>query len=155
VPRLCEVYPGICLTTEEANAIQFVFQVTQKDLRSSLMMAGYCRNMPVYRIKEWYKSVHSVGYFLLRPLSNSKCSAVYISNKVLHTYLYSTYIHTYRYQQLEKKFSVKYRDKIPTHPNELASAILEEEEPRRLKIFKPTDLTTRFSQTLFHRFANM
>jgi hypothetical protein len=25
--------------------IQFVFQVTQKDLRSSLMMAGYCRNM--------------------------------------------------------------------------------------------------------------
>jgi hypothetical protein len=26
------------------------------DLRSSLMMAGYCRNMyePVYRIKEWY-----------------------------------------------------------------------------------------------------
>jgi hypothetical protein len=35
--------------------IRFVFQVTQKDLRSSLMMAGYCRNMyePVYRIKEW------------------------------------------------------------------------------------------------------
>jgi hypothetical protein len=24
---------------------QFVYQVTQKDLRSSLMMAGYCRNM--------------------------------------------------------------------------------------------------------------
>jgi hypothetical protein len=23
----------------------FVFQVTQKDIRSSLMMAGYCRNM--------------------------------------------------------------------------------------------------------------
>jgi hypothetical protein len=36
--------------------IRFVFQVTQKDLRSSLMMAGYCRNMneSVYRIKEWY-----------------------------------------------------------------------------------------------------
>jgi hypothetical protein len=35
------------------------------DPRSSLMMADYCRNMwePVYRIKEWYKSVHSVGYF--------------------------------------------------------------------------------------------
>jgi hypothetical protein len=45
--------------------IRFVFQVTQKDLRRSLMMASYCRNMwePVYRIKEWYKSVHSVGYF--------------------------------------------------------------------------------------------
>jgi hypothetical protein len=25
--------------------IRFAFQVTQKDLRSSLMMAGYCRNM--------------------------------------------------------------------------------------------------------------
>jgi len=43
------------------------------------------------------------------------------------------------------KFSVKYRDKTTTHPNELVSALLEEEEPRRLKIFKPTDLTTRFS----------
>jgi hypothetical protein len=28
------------------------------------------------------------------------------------------------------KFSVKYRDKITTHPNELASTLLEEEEPR-------------------------
>jgi hypothetical protein len=37
--------------------IGFVFKITQKDLRSSLMMAGYCRNMkePVYRIKDWYK----------------------------------------------------------------------------------------------------
>jgi hypothetical protein len=36
--------------------IRFVFQAIQKDLRSSLMMAGYCRNMQkaVYRIKEWY-----------------------------------------------------------------------------------------------------
>jgi hypothetical protein len=25
--------------------IRFIFKVTQKDLRSSLMMAGYCRNM--------------------------------------------------------------------------------------------------------------
>jgi hypothetical protein len=34
------------------------------DPRSSLMMAGYCQNMwePVYRIKEWYKSVLIVGY---------------------------------------------------------------------------------------------
>jgi hypothetical protein len=41
------------------------------------------------------------------------------------------------------KFSVKYRDKITTHPNELASTLLEEEEPRRLERFKPTDLKTR------------
>jgi hypothetical protein len=40
--------------------------------------------------------------------------------------------------------SIKYRDKITTHPNELASTLLEKEENRRLKIFKPTDLSTRF-----------
>jgi hypothetical protein len=42
---------------------------------------------------------------------------------------------------------VKYRDKIITRSNELASILLEEEEPSRLKRFKPTDGTTtrRFS----------
>jgi hypothetical protein len=29
--------------------------------------------------------------------------------------------------------------------DELAATLLEEEEPRRVKRFKPTDLTTRFS----------
>jgi len=43
------------------------------------------------------------------------------------------------------KFSVKYRDKITTHPNKPASTLLEKEELRRLKRFKPTDLTTRIS----------
>jgi hypothetical protein len=43
------------------------------------------------------------------------------------------------------KFSVKHRDNITTHTNELASTLLEEEEPRKLKRFKPTDLATRFS----------
>jgi hypothetical protein len=43
------------------------------------------------------------------------------------------------------KFSVKYRDKITARPDKLESTLLEGEEPRRLKIFKPTDLTTRFS----------
>jgi hypothetical protein len=32
---------------------------------------------------------------------------------------------------------VKYKDKITTHPNEPASTLLEEEEPRRLKRFNP------------------
>jgi hypothetical protein len=31
------------------------------------------------------------------------------------------------------KCSFKYRDKITTHSNELASTLLEEEEPKRLK----------------------
>jgi hypothetical protein len=44
-----------------------------------------------------------------------------------------------------KKFSVKYGDKITTHPNELASTVLEEAEPRRQKRLKSTDLRTRFS----------
>jgi hypothetical protein len=42
-------------------------------------------------------------------------------------------------------FSTKYREKLITHPKELTPALLEEEEPRRLKRFKPTELTTRFS----------
>jgi hypothetical protein len=43
------------------------------------------------------------------------------------------------------KFMIKYTDKITTHPNELSSTLLEEEQPRSLKGFKPTDLTTKFS----------
>jgi len=42
-------------------------------------------------------------------------------------------------------FSTKYREKLITHPNELIPAVLEEEGPRRLKRFKPTDLAIRFS----------
>jgi hypothetical protein len=53
------------VTTHYISPIQFVFQVTQDDLRSYLMMTGYYRNMyePTHRIKEWYKSVHIVGLF--------------------------------------------------------------------------------------------
>jgi hypothetical protein len=65
---------------------------------------------------------------------------IYTANKVLHVDLK---VPTLRDEMT--KFSVKYRDKIITHSNELASTLLEKEEPRRLKRFKPTDLTTRFS----------
>jgi len=58
----------------------------------------------------------------------------FISNKLLYTDLKGPTIR-----------EVQYRDKIITHPNELASTLLEEEESRRLKGFKPTDLSTRFS----------
>jgi hypothetical protein len=64
----------------------------------------------------------------------------YISNEVLHTDLKVPTV-----GEEITKFSVRYRDKITTHPNELASTVLEKEEPRRLKRFKPTDLTARFS----------
>jgi hypothetical protein len=43
------------------------------------------------------------------------------------------------------KLNVKLRNKITTHPTELTSTLLEEEEPRIMKRFKSTDLTTRFS----------
>jgi hypothetical protein len=51
-----------------------------------------------------------------------------IPNKILRTGLK---IQTIREEIT--KFSVKYRDEITTHTNELASTLLEEEEPRRLK----------------------
>jgi hypothetical protein len=64
----------------------------------------------------------------------------YIYNKVLHADLKVPII-----REEITKFSVKYRDKITTHTNEIASTLLEEEELRRLKKFKPTVLTTRFT----------
>jgi len=62
----------------------------------------------------------------------------YISNKVIHADLKVPTI-----REEVTKFIVKYRHKI-THPKDMASTLLEE-EPRRLKRFKPTYLTTRFS----------
>jgi hypothetical protein len=37
------------------------------------------------------------------------------------------------------------KEEITTHPNVLSTTLLKEEKHRRLKRFKPTDLTTRFS----------
>jgi hypothetical protein len=64
----------------------------------------------------------------------------YISNEVLQTDLKVPTV-----REEITKFKVNYRDKITTHPNEIASTLLEEEEPRKLKRFKAIDLTTRFS----------
>jgi hypothetical protein len=72
-----------------------------------------------------------------------------VSNKVLHADLKAPTI-----REEITKFSVKYRNKIKTHPTKLASTLLEEEH-RRLKRFKPTDLTTRFSLISSHRYVNI
>jgi hypothetical protein len=58
-------HAGHVTTRYDITPIRFVFQVTQEDLRSSLILAGYCRNIqePIHRIKEWYKSVHFVRLF--------------------------------------------------------------------------------------------
>jgi hypothetical protein len=65
---------------------------------------------------------------------------MFIPNKILHTDLKVPTI-----REEITKFSVTDKDKITTHRNELASTLLAEEESRRLKRFKPTDLTNRFS----------
>jgi hypothetical protein len=52
----------------------------------------------------------------------------YIPNKFLHTDLKALTV-----REEMTKFSIKYRDKITTQPNELVSTLLEKEEPRRLK----------------------
>jgi len=64
----------------------------------------------------------------------------YVPNTILHTDLQ---IPTVKAEITN--FSTKYREKLITHPNELIPALLDEEEPRRLKCFKPTELTTSFS----------
>jgi len=64
----------------------------------------------------------------------------YVPNTILHTDLQ---IPTVKAEITN--FSTKHREKLITHPNELIPALLEEEGPRRLKLFKPTELTTSFS----------
>ena len=64
----------------------------------------------------------------------------YVPNTILHTDLQ---IPTVKAEITN--YSTKYSDKLLIHPNELVPAPLEEDEPRRLKRFKPADLATRFS----------
>jgi hypothetical protein len=64
---------------------------------------------------------------------------IYIYNKVLHKTKGPTI------REEITKISIKYRDKITKHPNELPSTLLIEERLRTLKTFKPSNLTTRFS----------
>jgi len=64
----------------------------------------------------------------------------YVPNTILHTDLQ---IPTVKAEITH--FSTKYREKLITHPNEVIPAILEEERTKRLKRFKPTELTRSFS----------
>jgi hypothetical protein len=80
-----------------------------------------------YVIPVWGTASNSNVEILQRYLNKVLRSIVnapwYISNKVLHTDLKIPTI-----REEITKFSVKYRDKITAHPNELASTLLEEEE---------------------------
>lgn len=64
----------------------------------------------------------------------------YVPNKVLHADLKIPTI-----KDEITRLCIQYCNKLPTHPNEHASVLLDEEEHRRLKRFKTADLTTRFS----------
>jgi hypothetical protein len=64
----------------------------------------------------------------------------YVPNNILHTDLQIP-----RVKAEITNFSTKYREKLTKHPNKLIPALLEEEEPRRLKRLKPSELTLRFS----------
>jgi hypothetical protein len=64
----------------------------------------------------------------------------YIPNNILHTDLL---IPTVREEIT--KHSIAHKDKLLQHTNQLIPIITEEQGPKRLKRYKPTDLTHRFS----------
>jgi hypothetical protein len=97
----------------------------------------------MYSITLWGTSSNSSIEILQRFRNKVLRSIVnapwYVPNTILHTDLQ---IPTVKAEITN--FSTKYREKLITHSNELTPALLEEEEPRKLKSFKPNELTTRF-----------
>jgi hypothetical protein len=74
---------------------------------------------------------------VLRPIVNTPW---YIPNSILHTDLL---IPTVREEIT--KHSIAHKDKTLQHTNQLIPIIIEEQGPKRLKRYKPTDLTHRLS----------
>jgi len=102
------------------------------------------------------KPIWTYGILLWGTASNYSIEILQIfQNKVLRTivnaprYVPNTILHTDLQIPTVKaeitNFSTKNREKLLTHPNELIPALLDQEEPRKLKRFKPTELTTSFS----------
>ena len=101
------------------------------------------------------KPIWTNGIPLWGTASNSKVEILQrFQNKVLRSivnaprYVPNTILHSDLQIPTVKaeipNFNTKYQEKLITHPNKLTPALLEEEEPRRLKRFEPTELTTRF-----------
>jgi hypothetical protein len=112
------------------------------------------------------KPIWTHGISLWGTASNSNIEILQrFQNKVLRSivnaprYVLNTILHTDLQMPTVKaeitNFSTKYREKLITHPNELTPALLKEEEPIRLKRFKPTELTTIFSQAPYHSYENI
>jgi hypothetical protein len=64
----------------------------------------------------------------------------YLPNTVLHAHLLIPTV-----KAATTNFGTKYLEKLTVHSNELIPALLDDGEPRRLKRFKLTELTARFS----------
>ena len=108
------------------------------------------------KITAVYKLIWTYSLPLWGTASNSNIEILQrFQNKVLRSivnapwYVPNTILHTDLQIPTAKaeiaNFSTKYREKLITHTKELISVLLEEEEPRRLICFKPTELITRFS----------
>jgi hypothetical protein len=94
----------------------------------------------VLLIYDFKTEVHLVGFMqsyelYVRSIVNAPW---YVQNTILHTDLQVPTV-----KAEITNFSTKYEDKLITHPYELIPA-LRKEEPR-IKRFKPSELTTRFS----------
>jgi hypothetical protein len=77
---------------------------------------------------------------MLRVLVNARW---YVPNGLIHSDLNVPAV-----REVITKLSVRYCGTLQAHPNHLANILLEdEEENRRLKRFKPSDVTTRFTYT--------
>jgi hypothetical protein len=98
----------------------------------------------IYGIPLWGTACHSnietLQRFQNKALRTFVNAPWYIPNSLLRTDLQMP---TVRDEIM--KFSTNYRAKLFTHPNELTSILLDEQGPGRLKSFRPTDFSTKFS----------
>jgi len=97
-----------------------------------------------YGIPFWGTAPHSNIEILQRFQNKALRTMVnapwHVPNKLLHTDLQMPTI-----REETTKFSTNHRAKLLTHPNNLTSSLLTEQDPGRLKRYKPLDLTTQFS----------
>ena len=112
-----------------------------------LLYQTFLKPIWTYGIKLWGTASNS-NIEILQRFQNKVLRVIvnapwYIPNNVLHKDLKTP---TIRVETT--RLCANYQDKLETHPNELIPSLLDEaEEPRRLKRFQPSDLSTRFSYT--------
>jgi len=78
-------------------------------------------------------------------VSNNAGVPILLLSKILSSHLFCGSRTCQFEMSLLHHIHTKYREKLIIQPKELIPAPLEDEEPRKLKRFKPTELATRFS----------